>query len=353
MRGKLRPAVVGAALFGLAGCAGGTGVEMPVKNAPLVQGPPVQDIVTPYDEALMCLNGRINKNFTFGVGAVLDQTGKEQLTDGGAGRFITQGAGDIIQSALFKAGTTLVNRRDPRVIVSELQWGLLNSSSLLPANFHITGSINSLDFIPGSGFDVSISGIGPRYRQHRILVGLDLAVTETSTGRIVANVPLQKQVFAEEFGVGVGRFFGDTLVSLDVGGQNREALHFALREMLNLATFELLTQMMPEPQWRDCKELLARVHGLQDVADVANDTAQSQPDDLEAESSAQEDSGEAAIDADRLEQDPDEAPVPAENPAWYGDSQDEAVDQGDGSASEPRTLSPVNGHQREVDVRLL
>src|SRR5690625_394979 len=269
MRGKLRPALVGAALFGLAGCAGGTGVEMPVKNAPMVQGPPVQDIVTPYDEALMCLDGQINRNFTFAVGAVLDQTGKEQLTDGGAGRFITQGAGDIIQSALFKAGTTLVNRRDPRVIVSELQWGLLNSSSLLPANFHITGSINSLDFIPGSGFDVSISGIGPRYRQHRILDGLDLAVTETNTGRIVANVPLQKQVFAEEFGVGVGRFFGDTLVSFDAGGQNREALHFALRVILNVATYELLTQMMPQETWAHCETLLARVNGTEETKPAA------------------------------------------------------------------------------------
>lgn len=287
----------------------------------------------------------INRNFTFAVGAVLDQTGKEQLTDGGAGRFVTQGAGDIIQSALFKAGTSLVNRRDPRVIVSELQWGLLDSASLLPASFHITGSINSLDFIPGSGFDVSISGIGPRYRQHRILVGLDLAVTETATGRIVANVPLQKQVYAEEFGVGIGRFFGDTLVSLDVGGQNREALHFALREMLNLATFELLTQMMPASEWQHCEARLERVHGPQAVAGAA---ATPTPSEAAATGTAEETTGvpDAA-------QDPDDYSAPAENPAWYEESQDGAVDQEEGSGSEPKQLSPVNGNQREVDVRLL
>src|SRR5690625_150468 len=348
MRGKLRPALVGAALFGLAGCAGGTGVEMPVKNAPMVQGPPVQDIVTPYDEALMCLDGQINRNFTFAVGAVLDQTGKEQLTDGGAGRFITQGAGDIIQSALFKAGTTLVNRRDPRVIVSEIQWGLRDPSSLLPAAFHITGSINSLDFIPGSGFDVSISGIGPRYRQHRILVGLDLAVTETSTGRIVANVPLQKQVYAEEFGIGVGRFFGDTLVSLDVGGQNREALHFALREMLNLATVELLTQMMPETEWVHCEARLERVHGPREAAGDAPPAPGGTGAGTPAATTHSTTSG-----VPDAEQDPGDLAVPAENPAWYEESQDSAVDQEEGSGSEPKQLSPVNGNQREVDVRLL
>src|SRR5690625_3719989 len=171
MKDRWRRVVLLSAFLALAGCAGVTGVEMPLKDAPLVKGPPVRDIVTPFDEALVCLDGRISNGYSFAVGAVLDQTGKEQLTDGGAGRFVTQGAGDIIQSALFKAGASVVNRRDPRVIVNEMQWGLRDASSLLPAAFHITGSINSLDFIPGSGFDVSISGIGPRYRQHRILVG--------------------------------------------------------------------------------------------------------------------------------------------------------------------------------------
>src|SRR5690625_2157944 len=323
MGGKLRPAVIGVALLGLAGCAGGTGVEMPVKAAPLVKGPPVQDIVTPFDEALMCLDGRIGSGFTFAVGAVLDQTGKEQLTDGGAGRFITQGAGDIIQSALFKAGTSLVNRRDPRVIVNELQWGLRDASTLIPASFHITGSINSLDFIPGSGFDATISGIGPRYRQHRILVGLDLAVTETATGRIVANVPLQKQVFAEEFGIGVGRFFGDTLVSLDVGGQNREALHFALREMLNLATFELLTQMMPASAWQHCEARLERVHGPQESAGAA-----ATPPASDAAASATVEEMTGVTDAGG---DPGDYSAPAENPAWSEESQDGAVDQEESS----------------------
>ncbi|HLW28293.1 MAG TPA: CsgG/HfaB family protein [Kiloniellales bacterium] len=352
MRGKLRAAVMAAAVLGLAGCAGGTGVEMPVKNAPLVQGPPVQNIVTPFDEALMCLNGQISKNFTFAVGAVLDQTGKEQLTDGGAGRFITQGAGDIIQSALFKAGTGLVNRRDPRVIVNELQWGLRDASTLIPAHFHITGSINSLDFIPGSGFDVTISGIGPRYRQHRILVGLDLAVTETATGRIVANVPLQKQVFAEEFGLGVGRFFGDTLVSLDVGGQNREALHFALREMLNLATFELLTQMMPRETWAECEAQLAEVQGHERQTAVT-ETIPISPRDPTSSTPGTESSSRAAAPQDTGAQDSSGSRSPDGNEPWYDELQDDDLDQEEAEDSEPRQLSPVNGHRREVDVRLL
>lgn len=274
-RAFVSAATVAALMMG-SGCAGVMGVAAPHEDAPLVQGPPVRDVVTPFDEALRCLRGRINNDITFAVGAVLDQTGREQLTEGGAGKFVTQGAGDIIQSALFTAGTAVVNRRDPRVIVTEMQWNLRDAQPLVPAAFHITGSINSLDFIPGHGFDATVSGVGPRYRQHRILVGLDLAMTDSTTSRLVANVALQKQVIAEEYGVGVGRFFGDTLVSLDAGGQNREALHFALREMLNLATFELLTQMMRPDTWVDCHDHIDEAHGFVGNTGTAERAAEAQ-----------------------------------------------------------------------------
>ncbi len=88
----------------LQGCAGAPGVAGSTSNARLVQGPPISDIVTPFDKALSCLKGRISSKLIFSVGAVLDQTGKESFTDGGVGKFITQGAGDMMQSALFKAG---------------------------------------------------------------------------------------------------------------------------------------------------------------------------------------------------------------------------------------------------------
>lgn len=234
-------------------------------NEPLLKGPAVMDVYTPFDQALACLDGRINKEtLRFSVGAIVDATGKEQVTDGGSGKFVTQGAGDIVQSALFLAGATVVNRRDPRVIENEVKWGLIDTKKQEFSTFFITGSINSLDFLPGSGFDLQIAGVGPRYRQNRILVGLDLSLTETRSGKIVANVPLQKQVVATEDGFGVGRFFGNTLISLDMGGKEREALNLVLRQMLNLAAFELLTQVMNPAAYADCMKLVAQVDGVTD-----------------------------------------------------------------------------------------
>ncbi len=251
------------------GCAGAPGISEPTKDAKLVQGPPVSDIVTPFDEALSCLKGAVQPSITFSVGAILDQTGKEQLSDGGNGKFVTQGAGDIVQSALFRAGTTVLNRRDPRIMETEVKWGIRDGRRIVPTNFYITGSINSLDFLPGAGFDVKVAGVGPHYRQHRILVGLDLSMTEANTGRVVANVPLQKQIFASEGGIGAARFFDNTLVLADIGGREREALHFALRQMLNLATFELLTQVMHPKNYKACREQIDRMHGYVDNTSTA------------------------------------------------------------------------------------
>jgi curli biogenesis system outer membrane secretion channel CsgG len=268
MTRPLRRSLPGVALVCLLSACAGTAqlasVDLAV-NEPLVKGPAVMDVVTPFDNALSCLDGRINKDqLRFSVGAILDATGKEQVTDGGSGKFVTQGAGDIVQSALFMAGATVVNRRDPRIIDNEVRWGLLDAKKQSATTFFITGSINSLDFLPGSGFDVQIAGLGPRFRQQRILVGLDLSLTEASTGRIVANIPLQKQVVSTEDGFGVGRFFGQTLVSADFGGKQREALNLVLRQMLNLATFELLTQVMKPSAYGDCMAMVEAVDGVTD-----------------------------------------------------------------------------------------
>ncbi len=233
-------------LLAVAGCAT-TG-----SNAPLVDGPAVEDIVTPYEDAMMCLNGKIDSRLSFAVGGIPDQTGREQNSNEGAGRFVTQGAGDIVQSALFKAGVTVINRRDMGSAAMEAQWGVRDLSAQRQANFVITGSINSLDFLPGGGATLSLRGVGPRYRQNRILVGMDLALTNSATGQIVANIALHKQLFADELGFAATRFVDGRLVDADIGVARREAVHYALRQMLQLATFELLVQLMPPEKYVEC-----------------------------------------------------------------------------------------------------
>ena len=230
----------------------------------LVDGPPVRDIVTPYDEALDCLGGKISDQAVFGVGRIPDLTGLKVSRNNG-GPNITQGAGDIVQSALLKADVTVVNRRDMGTAVLESQWGIRDLSQQIPTLFAITGSINSLDYIPPSGFEFYIGGVGPRKRNSSILVGLDLAVTNTQTGQIVSNVSLKKRIVAGEHGFGANRVVRSVILSFESGVSKREALNFALREMLQLATFDLLTQLMPSKKWNACAQKIEQ--GVDPVGD--------------------------------------------------------------------------------------
>lgn len=246
-----------AGALALAGCTQYPGAtEKPWERANLVQGPPIEDIVTAFDSALGCLRGKIKRNVVFAVGQVTDNTGKETYNDGGSGKMVTQGAGDMVQSALFRAGVTVVNRANANVSVIEATWGIRDIKSQVPVNFYISGSINSLDYIPGGGYSVAVAGFGPKKRQSRIMVGLDLSMVDAFTGRVVASIPLQKQIFMSESGIGGTNFFGDTLVSLDAGGMEREAMNFALRQMVSLATFELLGQVMNQQTYGQCRSLV-------------------------------------------------------------------------------------------------
>ena len=243
------------------------------SNVEMVDGPPIEDIVTQFDDALSCLRGSIPRGITFAVGQVVDSTGRESYADGATGRFVTQGAGEMVQSALFRSGVSVVNRRDPNITVTETQWGIRDIQLQIPVNFYISGSINSLDFIPGAGVDIQIAGVGPRYRQTRILIGLDLTMTDAFTGRIVASVPLQRQIFSTEIGGSIGRFFNTTLVTLDAGSQEREAVHFVLRQMLNLATFELLSQVANDEQHSYCRGMVDPFYGTLSSAERGDDFA--------------------------------------------------------------------------------
>lgn len=265
------------AMLALTGCALPPGTfESPDTNARLVNGPPIQDVVTSFDDALSCLRGKIQPGVLFAVGQVVDATGKETYADGGTGKFVTQGAGEMVQTALFRAGVSVVNRRDPNISITEANWGIRDIKRQAPVNFYVSGSINSLDFIPGGGFSATVAGIGPRKRQSRILVALDLTMTDAYTGRVVANIPLQKQIYTSETGASASTFFGDTLVQLDAGGMEREAMHFALRQMLNLATFELLGQLMNQDVYAKCRGKVESEAGAVSTQGTADKAALSQ-----------------------------------------------------------------------------
>lgn len=242
-------------LAALAGCAPSA------KNINLVEGPAIIDVVTPFDGALACLDGKIDKRLGFAVGNIPDGTGRESYGEGGAGKFVTQSAGDMVQSALFKTGAKVINRRDMGSAALEAQWGIRTLQSQQNAHFAITGSINSLDFIPGAGAYVNVGGVGARYSQNRILVGLDIAMTNVASGQVISNISLKKQIVSDDAGTFGSRFTNSKLIDADIGGARREALNDALRTMLQMATFELMIQLMPPQKYEECIMMIDARYG--------------------------------------------------------------------------------------------
>lgn len=226
------------------------------QDIALVEGPAIIDVVTPFDDALACLDGRIDKRLGFAVGNIPDSTGRESFNGEGAGRYVTQAAGDMVQSALFKTGVKVINRRDMGSAALEAQWGIRSMESQNVSHFAITGSINSLDFLPGGGVLVNVGGVGARYTQNRALVGLDLAMTNVSTGQVISNISLKKQMVVNDAGLFGSGFDNGNVIDSDIGGARREALNDALRAMLQLATLELLLQLMPPDEYADCVALV-------------------------------------------------------------------------------------------------
>jgi len=258
----------------LGGCVAGSS-----KTVSLEQGPPVETISTPYNDLLQCIASQNPMRGAWAVGQISDATGKVTTNNEGTGRFISQGAGDMMQTIMLNAGAEkLLNRRDPRPVVLEAKWGIRKLDDVATVDFYITGSINTLDFIPGASMDASIIGIGPRYRQHRALVGLDLHLTDAKTTEVIAAANISKQIFAEEAGFGIGRFFGTTFVDFDFSAGNREPLQLSLRSMLQFGLFELLKQNDPK-MGAACQKFVDEVEGVSDIkkaetrAGAADDTS--------------------------------------------------------------------------------
>ena len=264
------------------GCAATTPYKEDMK---LIEGPkPVSQINTPYDSLLSCLSSTyLGKKASIGVGAVSDETGKFSISDSGNGKYVTQAAGDIVQSALLQSKVVrVVNRRDPRVMKLEAAFG--GKVKWINSDYHITGSINSLDFLPGGGADVSVYGVGAKYRQHRMMIGMDLFLTDTRTSEVIAHSSIFKQIVADEIGANIGRFFGDILVAVDLGEQHREATHFALRNMLKMAVFEMMSDLY-DIDSKSCSSIIKNVEGVQDANPVppVAAAARVEPFDGEAE----------------------------------------------------------------------
>lgn len=243
-----------AVLLALAGCVSKqdyvrlkeSGVRPEVEVTPASLPTAIQ----PYpriNDVLLCIQKTgVLEGKTFIVGPFADSTGKINAVAAGAtGAFVPQGgSAAYITDSLQKAGA--------RVISTYFGAPAINA----PAQYMINGIFNSLDFGAPISVDVRVAGVGPTVARGWAQVTLAIQLDEAGTRLNRQMSMIQRPVRYSQFGVGVGRVVGDTLVTGGFSTQNQERLQFeALNGPIALGVADVLLKEFPVARSRCASEV--------------------------------------------------------------------------------------------------
>ena len=217
---------------------------------------------TPYSQCLTELQQfQVQKKPVFSVGEVADKTGQINYDDNG--HALSQGASEMVISALYKTGKThLVERLDLRIPLAEvklseqrrLSRNIKNYGKLPASDFIVVGALTELNYnIVSGGAQAFVQGIGGGARSVVINVALDLRVIDARNFAIRYVSTLQKQIFGYEVEANVFRFFGNTLVEFDAGAIRNEPLQLGVRSVAEMAVYQIMTDFLGLPQTEHCR----------------------------------------------------------------------------------------------------
>lgn len=259
---RLFKSAVPAALIALGGCVPGL---MPSAGVEPAFSFPVTDNNTPYSRCLAQLASAQGDNLpVFAVGEVADKTGQFQATGNGTSTALTQGVSEMVMSALYKTRKArLVERYDLRIPLAQAKMaeqGLTGPESVLRkggirgSDFVVVGALSELNYnITSGGARLSVGGIGGGARSVVINVGLDLRVVNSKTFEVNYVTSLQKQIYGFEVEANVFRFFGTQLVEFDAGGIRNEPLQLGVRSVVEMGTYQIMTDFLGLPGSAECQ----------------------------------------------------------------------------------------------------
>jgi curli production assembly/transport component CsgG/holdfast attachment protein HfaB len=218
---------------------------------------------TPYSKCLADLADlKVNSKRlpVFSVGEIVDKTG--QINTDNDSRALSQGVSEMVISALQKTKkVTQVERLDLRIPLAEVKLAEQKKLSRteaeygkLPASdFILIGALTELNYnIVSGGAQLFVQGIGGGARSVVVNVALDLRVIDARSFKILYVASLQKQVRGYEVEAGVFRFFGNTLIELDVGAIRNEPLQLGVRSVAEMAVHQIMTDFLGLPKSEGC-----------------------------------------------------------------------------------------------------
>lgn len=236
----LRSLALLAGVATLAGCADPVVVDETGRSDVVVSKAAPPSAVVRYaqaDQVLACIRdtGRL-RNTTFSVGSFADSTGKiNAVAIGATGNFLPQGgSAAFVTDALRRAGAQVVSTYfgPPKRQVN--------------AQYAVNGIFNSLDFGRPLNVDARVRGVGPiittGWAQLSLTIQLDRADTRLNRQMSIIQRPVRYQ----NFGIGVARTFGTSLVTGDAEFQSQERLQLeALNGPIALGVADVLMREFP------------------------------------------------------------------------------------------------------------
>lgn len=220
-----------------------------------------REVVNPYKNALECLATQLtpeHKKNSIGVSYFGDRTGKEAFApDGASGKFLSQGAEDMLINDLHATGMRTVEigqtwRSLLDWVVPRIAAGGTPASVEIP-DIVLKGSFSGLDFGSSSVNELTVLGIGGgtrsygiKYSMHIRAVGMPGGTTYPG-GVVMATLALEKDIIGRERRAGVAGFFGPTnsksYVEFNVNSDQRQLLQYSQRLMTSRAAFGIVARI--------------------------------------------------------------------------------------------------------------
>lgn len=255
----------------LSGCSTPMGLDRQIVapgEAPVLMGTPVRDNVTPLEGSLACIARTLNvagrAPLVVGVGDIKDYTGRYSINEGNA---VTQGGSLMLFSALGKMGgaVRIAERFDPTIAERELgymdrrqlgdgqmhdangqkvPWLPYFGGTIQATDFYIAGGITEVNYnISSGGAEAAVNNIGFKGRTYTQSVAIDLRIVDTRSLLVVDAVSLSKQFTGYEVGANTFRFFGLSLVDVNVGAKAQEPIQLGVRAAIEEATIRLVARV--------------------------------------------------------------------------------------------------------------
>lgn len=185
------------------------------------------------------------------VYSITDSTGQYKTNDGASSTVVTQGATEMLITALQRSRQFITLDRvrlgdlmNEQNLVSNGRIkvnGALELGVLTGTKYMITGSITEYQVNKETGgFGLVIAGKGGSQEYARASVALDIRVIHLSSGEVIWAESLVGEIIGEKVGLQLFSFLGKNIVEFETGSGKQQVINLVVRTLLEEAVFKLV-----------------------------------------------------------------------------------------------------------------